>query len=205
MQIESPFACGQSPFKIKGVAYRGQFDFYEDKVPGGKRAVLDAVDDKALRAFLEQPFIASASYDIFPLARLHVPTAKLMGMEPDELIVFASRYQAEYDLRGIYKVILRAFNPLQVMEKIARVSAQYFNFATVIQTTSVGPQRAKISRPAYPSILVDWYRLVLLGYLPVAVARTGAKDVQMEFHGEATGTEAFGVPLVDFDVHVSWR
>jgi hypothetical protein len=48
-----PFPPGSSPFRIKGVAYRGHVDYAASFIPGGERAVIEGFRDAA-RAFREE-------------------------------------------------------------------------------------------------------------------------------------------------------
>src|SRR5262245_8543837 len=63
-----PFAPGASPFRIKGVAYRGHLEYAQAHVPGGVAGMLADLGDPRLRAFFEQRFLASTFYDVVPLA-----------------------------------------------------------------------------------------------------------------------------------------
>ena len=41
-----PFAPGESPFKVKGIGYKGHLEYTERYVPGGVKAMVAELDDE---------------------------------------------------------------------------------------------------------------------------------------------------------------
>ena len=73
---------GASPFKIKGMAYRGHLDYVARKIDGGLEAFAGATEseDPKLRAFFfDQNFVPSAFYDILPLVIAGIICGKMTG------------------------------------------------------------------------------------------------------------------------------
>jgi hypothetical protein len=205
MATVSPFAPGRSPFHIKGVAYRGVSTYLDAKVPGGFQALLDSIADVQLREFLKQPFLSASLYDVFPLAQVKDHAAKLLGISDFDYQRQTSQVQADADLGGIYKVILRVFNPPALMERIGRLTAQYFDFATETHIERLQNQEATLTRLGFLKPLVEWYEPTTVGYFETALARTGAKDVKVKVSATDTGQQAQGVPMVNVTAHVTWR
>src|SRR5579862_3088461 len=79
-----PFAPGASPFRQKGNAFLGDFEYYAAKVPGGPGAVLAAIPDAPTRAFLSQRFVASEWYDAYPNVSMQLAAARLCGLSFEE-------------------------------------------------------------------------------------------------------------------------
>ena len=104
-----PLPCrpGESPFKIKGGAYRGHLDYVAEQVPGGVEEMLRGFRDPALAEFFQQKFLASTFYDILPLVVAGYVCARQARKSFSEFVRVRSRYPAERDVSGIYRMLIK--------------------------------------------------------------------------------------------------
>src|SRR6185312_17279254 len=107
----SPPPFGESAFHVKGVIYLGTRAFFDAQVPGGYAGLVSAIHDPALRAFFTQPFLASSWYDVLPVAPLIEIEARVMGLSLEDYLGRRTLFQADRDMGGVYKYLLRAAYP----------------------------------------------------------------------------------------------
>src|SRR5437868_1124806 len=103
-----PVAPGDSPFHIKGPAYRGFVTFAARVIPGGLDALVAAFDGRRLGYFVRQPFLASARYDVLPFVPIFDAAATLLGVTLDGLVRTTTAEQTRYDAKTAYKRIFDA-------------------------------------------------------------------------------------------------
>jgi hypothetical protein len=198
------FAAGESPFKVKGVALRGVFPLYEEILPGGVPALLARLDDRALASYMSQQFIANETYDVFAFAKLGITAAELAGVPYNVFTFRLAERQAELDLSGVYKLILRALSPIQVINRIVRVGEIYFNFAPA-SARVIDAHTAEFTRQEFPLALMPWYGPVVEGYNRVALARTGARDITSQIALEPSPQLVHGLPVATLRIRMQWR
>jgi hypothetical protein len=197
------FAPGESPFRVKGVTYRNFFDLAAERIPGGRAALLDALGDPALRRFAEQPFLPSSLYDTLPTVPLCQAAAQLLGLSNDEFVRQLSRYSAERDTKGVYRMLLRLVSPAMVMERTPAAAKQYFNFVTAT-VEKLGPKKYRTRARGVPQFIAQFYMLVTESFLRHALTLAGAHNVQHEWGRPEPDGEREGVPLVVVQRQMSW-
>src|SRR5579883_3482712 len=116
-----PFAPGDGPFRIKGAIYRGHLDYVADHVPGGIEAMLGGFKDPRLATFFHQQFLAGSFYDIVPLVVAGYVCARQSRKSFSEFIRTRSRHQAERDINGLYRVLLKLTTPSAVLGRLPRL------------------------------------------------------------------------------------
>src|SRR5262249_50284455 len=141
---------------IKGVAYRGSLKQYDTLVKGGSAAVLDAVRQTDLSLFARQDFFVSRWYDIVPMAYLDQIAADSAGMPLYDFMRAGAELQAQLDMNGVYKLLLRLFSPESALTKLASFSSQYFNFGKP-KVELRGPRHAEVQAAEVPAFLADWF------------------------------------------------
>lgn len=195
---------GSSPFRVKGIAYRGALADYERVVPGGYRAMVDNADNETLRNFMTQPFLASAWYDVMPFPAVDAIAARLSGQSLAQFVRGASARQAREELGGIYSMFLKILSPTLVGQYLPRIAAQYHDFGT-LESRVDSPLSVIVTRTGVPDDLVDWLNLVALQYLSVALELSGAQGVQLRHLGREADGERAGYLLSRISVKIHWR
>ncbi|HEY3819234.1 MAG TPA: hypothetical protein VGL81_18825 [Polyangiaceae bacterium] len=198
-----PFPAGTSPFRIKGVTYRGHVDYAASFIPGGERAVIDALRTPELRAFFDQRFLASSWYDAFPMVPAWQVCARLLQQNPTDFLKARTRHQALADIHGVYRFLLKLSSAESIALRGPRVLQQYFDFG-VTEASVVGPGCVRAMASGIPSFLVPWFRIVTETYLLVALELAGVESPQVRRLGVTPGGEAHGLGLavVGFEIRL---
>lgn len=201
--IFGDFAPGTSPFRAKGTVYQGLFASFDRRVPGGSRAVLERIEDRDVLAFFDQRFLAGSTYDVLPLLEASQVSSRVAGIPWREFVRGGARFQAERDLNGVYKVLLRLAAPRIVVERLPRVLIQYFNFGKVSGSFS-GPTRYEAAAHAIPRPVAPWLGAVAEGFIPHVMTAAGAKEVAVIVHPFTSDGEAHGMELLAARFSVTW-
>jgi hypothetical protein len=201
--IASPFPIGESPFRVKGVLYQGTQSFFGTKVKGGRPALLGAIDDERLRAFIDQKFLPSSWYDVLPVYPLIQAEARACNLPLNVYLRARSEWQAEQDMGGVYKVLLKLANPAAVIERLPRVGAQLFNFVTSEPLDSAERMRS-FALPGMPAILVPWYSNGFVIYAQHALRLAGARSVQVVMDKPDPQGQLHGVDVVRVKYTITW-
>ena len=199
-----PFRPGESPFKIKGVAYRGHLEYVAEYVPGGVEEMLGGFRDPSLADFFRQKFLPSTFYDIIPLVVAGYVCARQARKSFSEFVRIRSRYQAELDVGGIYRVLIKLVSPMHVIERLSALQAQYLSFAEG-GVEVLGDKHVMFSRPKLPHMLAGWTGTVLEAYVDVLLTRAGARSVLARPLPLVGDGLVHGVPAVKWQCEVSWQ
>jgi hypothetical protein len=173
-EADLPCAVGESPFRIKGVAYQHTFGTC-DKAPGGREAVLAAIPSRAGREYLAQTFLASAWYDVLPMVWLDAATAHVRGLPPELALRNDSIDLARTSLRGIYKSMLQILSSATVASVLPRLMNTYYSF-TSSRAERVGPTEVHAVVAGMPALLRDWYMVSGTAFGEEALALSGTKS-----------------------------
>jgi hypothetical protein len=200
----SPVPPGTSPFRVKGHGLRARMDVYDRIVPGGRRAVLAAIEDRATREYLSGPILAASWYDLFAHAALDLAAADLRAMAAWESVASASALQAEDDAAGIYRLLLKLVSPHMLVSKMGKISAQYFDHGGV-EVQRVDARAARMTRTGIANQLYWWWGGILEGYVLSLFRISGAKNPTA--HAGVLVTDAPDDPLGigRFTVDVRWE
>lgn len=189
-----PFAPGLSPFRIKGIAYRGHVEYASRHIPGGVAAVNETFGNKALKYFFEQQFLAATWYDVLPMVPLWHACARVLKQPAVEFLRVRTRHQAEGDLRGVYRWILKVASPETVALRMPRAVGQYLDFGTT-EATVRRPGVVHVRRTGIPLFLAPWFGIVAETFLTVALEIAGASKVQLRQRPVQTLEEGHGLRL----------
>lgn len=199
-----PFAIGRSPFRTKGLLYRGVIQQLKAMVPGGLDAIAEAAGDDELGEFIRQPFLASSFYDVLPAVWLADTAAALVGQRSEAFMKQRAAEQAITDLNGVHRVMLAAAPPAVVAMRMARLTLRYFDFGGA-DPTREGPCHVRIRRSGVPNVLVRWHDAVSSGYVEALLLQAGAKAPSCQVaHVECEGT-VHGVPTYTLTFDITWR
>lgn len=198
-----PVPVGTSGFRVKGHGLRARLAVYDRIVPGGGAAVLAAIEDPSVRAYLSGPILAASWYDLFAHAALDLAAADLRKMPVWESISSASALQAEADAQGIYKLLLKVVSPHMLVRKLGAISSQYFDHGTV-EVEKIDANAARMTRTGICNQLYWWWDGILEGYVRALFGLAGAKNLVV--HCGVLQTEKPDDPLGlgSFPVDVKW-
>jgi hypothetical protein len=204
ISFASPFPIGQSPFRIKGVLYQGTVSYFTTKVKGGMDALLHQIDDEQLRAFISQRFLAASFYDVLPVHPLIHAEARACNLPLAVYLRQRSEYQAEQDIGGVYKVLLKLASPEAVLARFPRLATQLLNFAKAELTDATAEGVRGFTLSGMPAHLVAWYMNGLAVYAQHAVKLAGAKNCQVTMLAPEPEGQAHGLEIVRVRFQVQW-
>lgn len=197
------FVPGESPFRKKGVSYQGELEHYDRYFPGGREALFASVRDPRLVAFMRQSFLAGGWYDVIPSLVMAEHACTLMGKPYLEFLRDFARLQAERDIRGVYRMLLKLVSPDTVMERLPKVANQYFDFVRS-EARKTGPGRWESVVFGLPSFYAAPYMAVAEAFIVYTLEQAGARNVKHRWMGqEPDGTRA-GVPLLKVTRQLNW-
>ncbi len=173
-----PFAPGTSPFRLKGIAYRGHIEYANKFVPGGTAAVNAAFRNPLLAPFFEQQFLAASWYDALPILPVWHVCARLANQPAIDFLKRRTRHQAEGDINGVYKLILKLASAETVALRIPRVVGKYFDFGST-NAEVVRPGMVRLTQTGIPTLMSQWFAIVGDTFLQVALEIAGAKGISV--------------------------
>ncbi len=162
----------------KGLVYRGAQDFYALRVPGGVEAVAVRLDPLE-RAFFEQRFLPGGWYDATQIFAISRSAAEASAITHAQLVRENAAWVARRDIHGVYKFLLRLASPGAVAVRLARASMQYFDFGTA-ESKLQGIGTCEAIQAGIPEVLGSWFAWAAEGFVPVALAASGATDIGVE-------------------------
>jgi len=188
---------------VKGHGLRARMAVYDRIVRGGHLAVLEAIDDRDVRAYLAGPIMASSWYDLFAHAALDLAAADVLKMQAWESVSNASSLQAQADAKGIYAVLLKVVSPHVLVRKLGAISSQYFDHGG-IEVERIDDHAARMTRTGIANQLYWWWGGILDGYVRALFGIAGPKNTTA--HCGVLKTDAPDDPLGlgSFTVDVRW-
>jgi serine/threonine-protein kinase len=198
-----PCPAGTSPFRIKGLAYRGFLHMVNRTLPGGLGAFCDALEDPSLRPFLTQPFLATARYDVLPFVPLFATFARLVGREFAEVVAAATRAQCRYDARTVYRMIFSGDRVEDIAERLSRFCTQYYDFGRYHGSV---PQEGRLVLlyEEIPEYLMTWYSPMHLTYTRETARVIGAGELRMLVETKTPAGKRGDFPLVSIRSELAW-
>lgn len=193
----------QTPFKLKGNVYHGTIEFFEASCPGGYRQLVDSVGDPALAEFLRQIFVSSAWYEATLLPRLVEAEAKVLGLEPLVYLERRSRWQAERDISGVYRMLLRLTSPELVAARLPRAMMQMVNFGKAA-IAEAGPKRYRGQVTGFPEALKEWFGTAVRVYAETALSLAGASNPSFRVTSVTPEPSHLGHAMCTMHIEMSW-
>ncbi|MGZ3424133.1 MAG: hypothetical protein ACXWUG_07565 [Polyangiales bacterium] len=198
-----PVPVGTSGFRVKGHGLRARMDVYDRVVPGGRAAVLAAIEDPTVRAYLSGPILAASWYDLFAHALLDIAAADVRKLPVWESLSNASALQAEADAQGIYRLLLKVVSPHMLVRKLGAISSQYFDHGTV-EVERIDDRAARMTRTGIANQLYWWWGGILDGYVRALFQLAGAKNLVVHCGVLKTDVPDNPLGIGSFPVDVSW-
>ncbi len=202
-RLEEMFAPGESPFRAKGTIYQGLVASTDARCPGGTAAVIEALDDDALRAFYGQQFLAASWYDLLPLIPFSHTAARVAGIAHLAYAKEGARFHAVRDINGVHRFFLKLASPKMVAVRLPRLMMQYFNFGRA-EGQATGEKSFEVIGRAIPEPVCAWFVTVIEGFVPAAMQHAGARSIVARTDPPEPDGFAHGVPLVRSRLALTW-
>ena len=196
-QLESPFHC-------KGLVYQGARDFYQESVPGGVEAVGSHLPRPELAMLLRDRTLAGSWYDVAPIVGISRLAARLSGVPHPRFVRENAAWMAKRDLDGVYRFLLRVTSPDIAIDRLTRLSMQYFDFGGC-DGERLGQGRFISRRTGIPEPLAPWMAWAVEGFVPVVLAAAGAKEVRVRSSSPTVEGDVLGTRTVGLAFEISWK
>jgi hypothetical protein len=197
---------GESPFHVKGNVYLGTKQFFAQKVEGGLDALYRSIDDPALLEFIQQRFVAVAWYDVLPAVALIRAEARALGLGTKRYLQLRTAYQAEQDLVGVYRMVLKLASVELVALKMPRLFSQVFDFGSS-DARVVGVGHVEGAVLDFPVSLYDWFSVSFEVYARAALKKSGAREAAVTTRRTKSTAAAAGSgaePLTSLLIDMRW-
>jgi hypothetical protein len=198
-----PCAPGASPFRIKGLAYRGVMRGVSKLLSGGVDQFCEALVDARLHDFVRQPFLASAWYDVLPMYPLASTLAGLLGAPFEEFVRAGIAQQARYDATHVFHRMYDGAAVEDIPVRLSRFEGQYLDFGRT-DSTLEGAGRMVARLHDVPAYVAPWLATMKAAYTEEAARIVGASGAQCTaLPSVPSGTRA-GFPLVLVTCDMRW-
>ena len=164
---------GTSPFRCRGLVYLGAIAFYDEIVPGGFEAVVQALPEHD-RAFFQRTFVAAALFDALPIVPLSAAAAFLARMSQRQLVTENAQWVAQRDLNGAYRWLLKLASPQMVARRLPTAALRYFDFGDA-SCTATGPSSFEAVQRKIPMEMAPWLSWCVEGFVPLVLSTAGAR------------------------------
>lgn len=202
-QPPMPIPVGSGPFHVKGVLYLGTQKYFNTQVEDGMRKLVETLDEPQVREFIQQKFLPSSLYDVLPVAPLIRAEAEVCKQTVVSYLRRRARFQAEEDISGVYRWLLKLASPETIALKLPRLMTQIFDFGES-GGEKVGDKRVRIVLRGFPSLLGEWYTNAFEVYTKTALELAGAKNATLQLTSVPEDAGAGRVPLVTLTGDARW-
>lgn len=192
-----------SPFHAKGTLYIGTKTYFDACHDGGWDTFLDSVEDESLREFLSQNFLASSWYDVMVVPALIREESRARGLTLTRYLEERTRWQAERDIHGVYRSLLKLTNPQMVAKRLPRLITQMFDFGqTHVEVRDNHSVNASYS--GIPAALETWLANALVVYATTAMTFAGASNVRLRREPTVPTEDMLGIHTVMMSLVMQW-
>jgi len=196
-------APGKGPWHVKGLVYAGALAHYDARVPGGLGAVLERVD-APLVEFLNQKFVVGGWYDVGPLTLVGQAAALVANVPHLEFLRDMARTQAERDIQGVYRILLKVASPEMVVRRLPQAANKYFDFVQA-EVREVRPKCWESTGHGIPSIASTAYMAVTEAFVSKALQLAGARELRHRWFAPEQEGALGEVALMKIRRELSWQ
>lgn len=182
-----PLPPGTSPFHIKGEFYRQMAPsvLHHDSASSGE--VMRILEREGLRAFWEQAFLSSVTYDALPLPRLVMAIAEARQRDVRDLTLKMGKAAVEQQMNGVYANLLRPIAPHNFCGRFEQLIRHFYNFGPL--TATPVPGGARVVREGVPLCVAEWWSLVTRAFAEVPLMAQGATEVTLDWRVAPRGQD----------------
>ncbi len=196
------YVLPDTPFRVKGLVYKATRGYFDKNLGVGYDALLAALPP-SLRTFMEQPFLSGNHYEVMLMPDLINLEAQVAGVSSEVYLRSRTRWQAEKDLSGVYKLIARVAPPAVIARRVMVLLPQVFNFGSA-HLISEKPSQLCIELRGIPIPLVAWLERVAVMYAYTCLEFAQAKDVRIFVLPRSPGPVSQGYPTMSLHFEARW-
>jgi hypothetical protein len=187
------FPNGETPFRVRGLAYLSVLEYVRKKTPGGFDAARACIANPAASKYVDQLFVSLGDYDASPLLSLFLAAARVENAAPGAFIERRSGASAKSDAGGMWKPLLSTKSIEQMIERLPVAFNRYYSpcRARVREVTGRGFSGELSLVPAQMSGL---YVFSTNGFVGACLALAGARDVSFQWESPRRESTVSGIP-----------
>jgi hypothetical protein len=198
------FPVGESPFRVRGLAYVSVLDYLKKRTPNGLAQFESMLEGDPFLPYYRQLFVALGDYDAVPLLRLFLTAAAYEGISVARFIEERARGSARTDSEGIWKPLLSAKSLSQMVERLPVAFNRYFEPCSA-QTLELGANGFVGELQGIPANMNGLYALSTQGFVSACLERAGAEGVKLEWQRPVAREHRAGVRLESIRFSASWQ
>lgn len=121
--------------------------------------------------------------------------ARAVGQTLAGYLRHRGRYQAERDIHGVYRFLLKLASPDTVAQRLPRVVQQMLDFGQV-ESHLIESGHMEMRMSGFPAVLNEWYVGGFSAYADVALRLAGAGKVNVVTKPSEPDGDRDGIPLI---------
>lgn len=197
------FKIGESPFRVRGLAYMALRQYAEHKVDGGFSAVVRALGNDPFANYYQQLFIAAGDYDASPLMRMFQELSRRAGREIGSFIAARSRASAVRDSTGMWKPLLKHSTPHAMAERLPLAFNRYFEPCTASVEENEGASFSGTLK-SVPESMSGLYCESTNGFVSACLEVAGASGARVEWLSREPTDALSGVAVATWRFRARW-
>jgi serine/threonine protein kinase len=197
-----PRPAGKSPFRVKGLAYKGLVHYVSTKIDGGMAAVSASLRDPVLRDYLAQSFLASTFYDFFPLVAASAAVAALGNVPLEAFAQSQGRSQAKYDAEHAYRSFIQGRSITDFPSRFRLIATRYYDFGEW-EANSFSPKTLTFVERGIPAWAIPWFSPMQSGYISTLVGLVARREASVTVYPTRRDASIEGMQTVVLEMDVS--
>ncbi|MDI1434634.1 serine/threonine-protein kinase [Polyangium sorediatum] len=198
-----PRPAGRSPFRVKGIAYKGMLHYVSTRLDGGMPSLTNTFRDPILREYLTQPFLASSFYDFFPLVAASAGCASLANVQLEIFAQGQGRAQAKYDADHAYRSFVQGRSIDDFPSRFRLIAQRYYDFGEW-EANSFSPGTITFVQRGIPAWAIPWYSPLQSGYISTLVDLVSNKRTSVTVYPTRRDGVIEGIQTVILEMDVSY-
>ncbi|MDI1444004.1 serine/threonine-protein kinase [Polyangium sp. 6x1] len=198
-----PRPAGRSPFRVKGIAYKGMLHYVSTRLDGGMATLASSFRDPVLREYLAQSFLASSFYDFFPLVAASAGCAALANVQLEIFAQGQGRAQAKYDAEHAYRSFIQGRSIDDFPSRFRLIATRYYDFGEW-EANSFAPGTITFVQRGIPAWAIPWYSPLQSGYISTLVDLVSNKRASVTVYPTRRDGVVEGIQTVILEMDVSY-
>ena len=199
-----PHPPGESPFRIKGTAYKGLLRFINTRLEGGLATFSTGLRDPALASFLQQPFLAGSFYDFLPMVAASCAVAASSHVPLPSFANEQGRAQATYDAENVYRAFVQGRSWEDLSTRFRLLCSRYYDFGEW-DAQIAGESTMRFCMRGMPAWSLPWLEPMLSGYVTGLLKTMGIVDLSVGHLAPRRDGVNGGLATVTVEFEVSLR
>jgi len=197
------FPVGESPFRVRGLAYVSVLEYLDKKTPHGLPQFESMLEGDPFLPYYRQIFVPFGDYDATPLLRLFLTASAYEGVSVARFIEDRARGSARSDAQGMWKPLLSAKSLQQLVERLPVAFNRYFEPCHA-RTLEVRTHGFLGELSGIPSNMNGLYVCSTRGFVSACLENAGANSVTFSWEPPVLERESGVAPLESIRFSAQW-